>query len=217
MTRNVKDKMIDKPLPVENWRLWKLVLVPCAVFAPFVALIAFIPNYSLIALIVGISLSTIGAIGAVLVGRGRRRAGQIAYGNAFLLIMFSLGARAWFIIIKSVYLWAVWMFVLLVIYLLAWAIPVLKPKLSALLWREQYYPETKIGKMVLVISAKILPIAGAGGAMFGMYATRSGHDNIFMLFIGVGFSLVSIALAQLSAHDFWRKDQRRKQIKGELE
>lgn len=209
--------MIDEPLPVENWRLWKLVLVPCAVFAPFAALVAFIPEYSLVALVVGVLLSAIGAVGAVLVGRGRRRAGQIAYGNAFLLMMFSLGARAWFVIIKSVYLWAVWMFVLLGIYLLAWAIPTLKPKLSALLWREQYYPETKIGKMVLVISAKILPIASAGGAMFGMYAMRSGRENQLFLFIGFGSSLVSIALAQLSAHDFWRKDQRRKQIMGERE
>lgn len=100
--------------------------------------------------------------------------GQIIFRNAFFLIMFVMAARAWLMIIGNVALWVLWMTILLSAYILAWALLYLKPKLSALLWREQYAPETRVGMAVLGISAKFLPIASTSGALFGMYATRDG-------------------------------------------
>ena len=137
--------------------------------------------------------------------------GQILFGNAIFLIMLVIAARAWLLIVGNVALWALWMTLLLGAYLLAWALPSLNPKLSALLWREQYNPETNVGKAVLGISAKFLPIASTSGVLFGMYTTGDGHDNLVLLFVGIAFSLLSIGLAQVGSHNFWQEDQKRKQ------
>jgi len=209
--------MTDKPLPVEKWHLWKLILVSAVFFGIWTALVAFYPNYSPVALIIGGVLTIVGTAGAVLVGQGRRRLGQIAAVNAWLLLMFTLGARGWFVIVGNVVLWALWMTLLLITYVLAWVLPTLKPKLSAFLWREQYAPETRYGQAVLSISARVLPIAAAGGALIGMYGTRSDHYNLVPLFIGIAFSMISIGFAQVVSHQFWREDRMREQHQAEVE
>ncbi len=165
----------------------------------------------------GLLLTIAGVAGFILVSRGQRRMGQIILYHAFFLIMFVTAARAWLVIIGNVAIWALWMTLLLVVYFLAWMLPSLDSKLSALLWREQYNPDTKVGKAVLRISAKFLPSASASGALFGMYATRDGQDNLVALFLGIGFSLLSIGLSQVASHTFWREDQMREQRAGEFE
>ena len=206
----------DKPLPVENWRLWKLILLPAVFFGIWLLLPTFYPSYSLPALIVCIFLMIVGIVGFVMVGRGRRRLGQIAVVNAWFLLMFTMGARGWFVIVGNVVLWALWTTLLLTAYILAWVLPTLNPKLSALLWREQYTPETRSGRFFLSTSVKILPIAGASGALIGMYATRSGHDNLVAFIIGILGSMVSIGFAQVVSHQFWREDRMREQHQIEV-
>jgi hypothetical protein len=170
--------MNEKPLPAEKWSFWKLVLVTYFVLGPFATLATFYPDYSPAALILGIFLTTVGAAGAVLVGRKRRRLGHIAFGNAYFLLFLTIGARAWYMIVGNIYLWVIWMTIILAAYILVWALPSLNPKLSALLWKEQYSPETRLGRAVLSISAGVLPIASTGGALFGMYASRASHYNL---------------------------------------
>ena len=116
----------------------------------------------------------------------------------------------------NVVLWALWMTLLLIAYILAWVLPTLNPKLSAALWREQYTPETRSGRFFINMSAKILPIARASGALIGTYATRSGHDNLIALIIGILGSMVSIGFAQVFLHQFWREDRMREQHQSEV-
>ena len=201
------NKLNDKPLPVESWSLWKVILVPFVVYGIWASLSIFIPYFTPPACFIGLLLTMAGVAGFILVSRGQRRTGQIIFYHAFFLIMLVIAARAWLVIIGNVALWALWMTLLMGIYLLAWALPSLDPKLSALLWREQYTPETEVGKAVLRFSAKFLPIAGASGAIFGMYPTREGYDNLAFLFVGIAFSLLSIGLSQVAAHTFWKEDQ----------
>ena len=209
--------MKNKPLPVESWSLWKVVLFPFVVYGIWASLMIFYPNYSPMFFFIGLLLTIAGVAGFILARRGQRRTGQIFFAHSFFLILFFTGARAWLVIIGNVALWVLWMTLLLGIYILAWALPSLDPKLSALLWREQYTPETKVGKAVLRFSAKFLPIAGASGALFGMYATREGYDNLAFLFVGIAFSLLSIGLSQVASHTFWKKDQMAEQRSGEVE
>lgn len=203
--------MSDKPLPIEKWSLWKVILLPFGFFGIWAAFPIFYPYYSTAALIIGVFLVVVGVVGAVLINRRRRRLGQIAFSNAFFLIMFTTAVRAWQVVISKVWLWALWMTLLLTLYFLAWMLPTLNSKLSALLWKEQYTPETRPGKVILNISARVLPIAGSGGALIGMYGSRSGYDDFGALFLGFAFSLVSIGLAQVTAHQFWREDRLREQ------
>jgi hypothetical protein len=201
----------DKPLPVENWGLFKLILAPLALFGIWALIIIFFPQYSPIALAFGLLLLFAGIAGFILVGYGYRRLGQIGFSNALYLSMFALSARHWMSILDNLYLWGVWMAVLFSIYVFAWMLPRYNPKLSEFLVREQYTPETSMGKIILNASAKFLPIAGASGALFGMYASRDGNYNFATLFVAIAFSLVSIAFAQLTAHQFWMEDQQKAQ------
>ncbi|MFV9674882.1 MAG: hypothetical protein ACNYZI_05815 [Anaerolineales bacterium] len=208
--------MIEKSPPAEKLSLWKLILFPFVILGCFAALAILYPGYSPIALTLGILLTTVGVMGAVLISRGRRRLGQIAVVNAWFLLMFTMGARGWFVIVGNVVLWALWTTLLLIAYILAWVLPTLNPKLSAFLWREQYTPETRSGRFFINTSAKILPIAGASGALIGMYATRSGHDNLVAFIIGVLGFMVSIGFAQVVSHQFWREDRMREQHQSEV-
>jgi hypothetical protein len=203
--------MDEKQLPVESWGLLKLIFIPLAFFGIWMLIITFLPYYSPIVLPVGLILTMIGVFGAIMIGRGHRRIGQIALGNVLLLFMLTLSAKAWFVILGKFIPWAVWTIVILLVYILAWMLPRYNSKLSDLLVREQYTPETRIGKIILNASAKFLPIAGASGALFGMYASRDGKDHPAMLFVAITFSLVSIAFAQLTAHQFWMEDQQKAQ------
>lgn len=209
--------MSEKPLPIEKWSLWKLILFPLVIIGIWAALPIFYPYYSPGVLIIGILLTTLGIVGIVMVGRGRRRWGHIAFYNAFFLLLFTFGARAWLLIIGKVWLWLLWMTILFAFYILAWALPTLNPKISALLWREQYTPETRFGKAILSISAKIIPIAGSGGALIMMYGSRSGYNDLPALLIGIIGSIVSIGFAQVAAHQFWREDRLREQQTVESE
>jgi len=209
--------MKNKPLPVESWSLWKVVLFPFVVFGIWASLSIFIPYFTPLAFFIGLLLTIAGVAGFILASRGQRRKGQIFFTQAFFLILFVTAARAWLVIIGNVALWVLWMTLLLGIYILAWALPSLDPKLSAFLWREQYAPETKVGKAVLRVSAKFFPIAGASGALFGMYATRDGQDDLVALIMGMIFSLLSIGLSQVASHTFWKEDQRVEQRSGVVE
>ena len=199
--------MSEQKIPAENMSLWKLVLLTYLVLAPWVIIATLIPMYSQFVLFLGISLSTIGAIGTALVKKGHTRKGHIALGNGLFLLFMIIGARGWYSILGRVYIWLIWMAVLFSMYVFAWMLPRYNPKLSEFLFREQYTPETRLGKIILNASAKFLPIAGASGALFGMYASRDGTDSFGMIFMGIAGTLLSIAFAQLTAHQFWMEDR----------
>ena len=207
--------MSGKTLPVEHWGWPKLIFFPTLLFGSLAILVIFTPHYSPGALVIGIILTLFGVTGAILVSKGCRRAGQLAFSNAFLLIFLTISGRSWRVVIGNDLIWGIWMMVLMGMYILAWFLPSLNPDLSAFLWREQYTPETSVGKAFLNISARFLPISGAVGALFGMYATRAGQDRFGMLFMGVSFALLSIALAQLGAHQFWMEDHILEEKAGE--
>jgi hypothetical protein len=203
--------MSERKIPAENMSLWKLVILTYAVLAPWVVIATLIPRYSQFVLILGISLSTIGAIGAALVKKRHTRKGHIALGNGLFLLFLIIGARGWYSVLGRVDIWLIWMAVLFSMYIFAWTLPRYSPELSEFLFREQYTPETRLGKIILNASAKFLPIAGASGALLGMYGSRDGNDSFGMIFMGIAGTLLSIAFAQLTAHQFWMEDQQKAQ------
>jgi hypothetical protein len=196
--------MQDKPLPTEHLSPPVLVFITYLVLAPYTVLASFIPDFSWTFLILSIFLDTVGAVGTILVGRKLKRLGQLLFSNAFFLLFLLLGSRAWLKIVSNIYVWEIWMAVVMLAYLLAWALPRINPKITAKLWKEQYSPETKSGRALLKIFAVFLPIAGAGGAFIGIY---SQNENPGLLFIGIAACLVSIGLAQVTSYQFWREDQ----------
>lgn len=207
-------EMNTKPLPAEQWSLWKLLLLPLVSHGAIAALTALYPTYSSTALALGFFLTAVGILGFVLTGRSRSWWGRVAYFNSLLLLIMAFGVRAWLMVAGTV--WP-WMTILTAAYVLAWIVPILNPKLSEFLWKEQIAPETKLGQGVMNFSIRFLPLAGAIGASIGMYGSRSGHDDFVALIIGFGSSIVSIGLAQAFSHQLWQDNPWRERPATEAE
>jgi hypothetical protein len=211
---NTGAEMSTKPLPAEHWSLWKLLLLPLVSHGALTALLALYPTYSTTALVLGFFLTAVGTLGFVLTGRSRSWWGRVAYFNTLLLLIMAIGVRAWLMIGGPVWIWTT---ILIAAYVLAWTVPILNPKLSELLWKEQIAPETRLGQGVMNFSITFLPLAGAIGASIGMYGSRSGHDDFVALFIGTVSSIVSIALAQAFSHQLWQDNPWRERLATEAE
>lgn len=209
--------MNNKNLPIDEWSYFKVFLLYFLLFGVWVLFPIFIPRFSQISLIIGIVLVVAGVWGSLLVRRGKRRLGQILVSNAFYLAMFITAARVWYVVIESFWPSFLWISILFVLYVLAWTLPTINSRLSAFIFNEQYNPQTQSGKAILDFSVKILPIAGSLGALIGMYGSRSGIPNLSLLILGIAFSFASIALAQLTSHQWWRNDQQRIQVSSETE
>lgn len=97
----------------------------------------------------------------------------------------------------------VWLVPILAAYLLAWMLPALKPRLSALLWQEQMAPETRIGRAVLAISLSLAPVAGVLGASMGMFASRLGEISASLIIGGTLMTMSSIGFAFAAAYQLW--------------
>jgi len=207
--------MNNKNLPIDKWSYFKVFLLYFLLFGVWVLFPIFIPRFSQVSLIIGIVLVVAGVWGSMLVRRGKRRLGQILVSNAFYLAMFVTAARVWYVVIGSFWPSLLWISILVALYVLAWTLPTINSKLSTFLFKEQYNPQTQPGKVILDFSAKILPVAGSIGALIGMYGSRSGIPNLSLLILGIAFSFASIALAQLTSHQWWREDNRQSAITSE--
>lgn len=172
------------------------------VFGVFGALLTLLPDYSPVAL--GIAL-VIGLAGAVAAVDGAGRATwwhQIVVVNSWFLLMLGLAIRSWNAVVPALGLW-VPLFVGL--YALAWSLPSIEPKLSALLYREQIAPETRIGRGCLGLALAVGGAAAGTGATLGMYGARYGQEKLVLLAMAALGTFVTLGWGQYVAHDMWPK------------
>jgi hypothetical protein len=76
-------------------------------------------------------------------------------------------------------------------------IPVPDPKLSALLWKEQTAPETRIGKGCMRIFIRFSPIFKTLGPILGIYGSKCGYDDIVHLVAGTILTLSAIGAGRV--------------------
>jgi len=163
-------------------------------------LLTLYPYYTPLALTIGVSLTIAGTFAAICSHRSYDYWARAAYGNSWLLLFLGTAIRAWTDVIPVLWFWFV---LLMTLYLVAWAFPVLHPKLSALLFREQFAPETRLGRGCMAWALALLPVIGGLGATFGMYGSRNGLDNIVSLVMAILGSIISIGLSQVFSHQLW--------------
>lgn len=185
-----------------QWPLWQLVPMVLVVFGILGALLAVLPDYSPIALGIAAVL-VLSAVLAVALGAGRSSWWhQIVYGNSFFLLMLGLAIRAWNAVIPAIGLWLTG---LVGLYVLAWALPAIEPKLSSLLAREPLAPETRLGRGCLAAALAIGPAAAGLGATLGIYGSRYGQEKLVFLLIGCLGTITVLGWSQVAAHDMWPK------------
>jgi hypothetical protein len=191
------------PLPAENMPLWKVLSLVIFSEGGLVAMLTFFPTgYHPIAFAVGIILLIIALITAIYIPRTRDWRVVIIFQNTWPILFFAIGVRA--LISQLSHGW-IWIILLLICYILAWLIPAITPKLSALLWREQTNPQTRLGTGCIgIITRFSAPIMGLG-PLAGMYLSRYGYGDIAMMLVGTLLCPSAIAMAQILSHQLWNK------------
>src|SRR3972149_2739910 len=121
----------------ENWPWWKLGALWFVVLSFSGALLAGVPDYSPVALWAAIVLTVGGTISAALAARPGSWWSRLASASTWPLFFLGFGVRGWLAVVPSPWLWLP-----LAVggYVLAWALPVIHPKLSAILLREPLPP-----------------------------------------------------------------------------
>ncbi len=185
-----------------EWPMWQLIGIALGTFGGLGGLLTVTPSYSPIALAIAIVLGVSGAT-ALLLGAGRSSWWhQVVVANSLFLLLLGFVIRAWNEVIPAL---GVWLVLLLGLYVLAWTLPAIEPKLSALLFREQLDPKTRLGRGCLVVALAIGPAAGGLGATFGLYGSRYGQEKLGYLAIGCLGTVGVLAWSQIAAHEVWPK------------
>lgn len=98
-----------------------------------------------------------------------------------------------------------WIIPLVLIYLFAWVLPVINPRLAKFLYTEQTAPQTYIGKSCLTVLLSALGIAGPLGAVIGLGSSRLYGPGLSMMILGVLAAVLSIGFAQYFAYHLLAK------------
>jgi hypothetical protein len=150
----------------------------------------------------------------LLAARTRFLWGREIYFNAWLLLLYTSGLRMvdWVTPISIG-----WILLLLALYALAWFLPYIDSKISAVILREQMTPQSKAGKIYLqVVRRVIVPLSGAG-VLLGLYSSRRGKDDFVTFSIGILTILGMLVGAQAISHRIWEQRQAMKNSTEETE
>ena len=166
------------------------------------ALLAGVPDYSPVALWAAIVLTVGGTISAALAARPGSWWSRLATAGTYPLLFLGLGVRGWLPVTPFPWLWLP-----LAVggYLLAWALPVIHPRLSAWLLREQLAPQTRLGRGCLSVLLAMFPLGGISGYWFYEFSRRAGVPNVSLLVIGGLGIFVAITLSQAISEQLWRR------------
>jgi hypothetical protein len=184
--------------PNADWPWWKIIGAGFFSFGLFGFIIAIMPPRTALAFVMGVTLTIVAIVVGIWNWRTYSWASQMAASGIWTLPFLIIGIRAWMEVYPIV-----WVYPIVIVYLLAWFLPALNPALSKLIWREQTAPQTRIGRIILVLAISMAPVAGALGASAGMFSSRfNGISGVYMIAGPLSF-VVAIIVAQGFAHQLW--------------
>ncbi len=202
-------------IPARKMPLWKILALSLFVLGGIGLLEAiFPPGPTTTSVVTAISLTFLGTCGMVLTARTRFLWGREISFNAWLLLLFASGLRMidWVSPISTG-----WVLLLLALYALAWFLPYIDSRISAVILREQMTPRSKAGKIYLqVVRRVIVPLSGAG-VLMGLYSSHRGRGDYVMLSVGILTILGMLIGAQAISHRIWEQKQATKTSTEETE
>lgn len=182
------------------WAWWQVLLASLLAFGLVGALPGLIPPISLPFIRLGLVMSLMAVVAAMANWWSYNWWARLALGVMVTLQFLAIGARAWSILVGLEWWWIV---PAIGAYAVARALPLLRPGISSVLWREQVAPETRIGRLLLAIALGIGPSAGVIGASIGMFGSRAGELNAVFLVGGTLSATGSIGLAFALSYQLW--------------
>lgn len=185
-------------LPITAYPWWKAIGLAFAVYTPLsIVLIAIPPTAQ--SLWVGVAAATIllGFLPMIAARLWNVWWTAYAFAGVITLQLLLIAIRLWLL---SLPLSIIWLGPLIVLYALAWRLPLVLPRLSATIWREQTAPETSWGRGCMAIVLGIGGAAGGIGAVFGLYAPVVGGISIAPVVLAIGASVGAIMVSYVLSH-----------------
>jgi hypothetical protein len=182
--------------------LWKVVILSLVSFGVFGTLLSFTPEYSREVAITAGSVVVICVAASAWGSRTRSWWSQIIVLNGYFLIFLGFAIRAGGVVFPGSILWPA---SLVFLYVLAWAIPWLLPRISARIATEQLTPTTPLGRGCQSVALGLIPAVGGLSYLVRRLEGRPGLGNITMVLIATIFSAVAIGASQAYAHQYWQR------------
>jgi len=186
--------------PLARWRWWQVLGMAVFSFGIFGLMIGFFPGYSSAAAYTGLALAIIGVVASIWNWRSYDWLARFLTAAVWSLMLLALSARSLTRVINP---WWLAVAALVGTYLLAWALPPSAPGVSALLWREQTTPQTRIGRWFLAACIALLPIAGVLGANIGMFGNRFGQAEVVFTLAGSLGLIAALAVSFAASYQLW--------------
>ena len=174
-----------------SWNWWRIVLYGWSAVGILGLVVSALPFFSFSLYIVTLVWGIFTIVSIFLWRWQGLRFHRIIAISYFPSFFFIAATRLWSYL--YVFHW-VWFSLFLGVYLLAWVLPILFPKISIIVYRDQF--DLKKGRrrlMFMYISFFVVTLIG----MFGANALA---DHLWFLLIAILSSIISIAFAQLFAH-----------------
>ncbi|MGH2621927.1 MAG: hypothetical protein ACRDHG_15350 [Anaerolineales bacterium] len=186
--------------PLARWAWWQMLALSAVGFGFLGATFGFFPPISISVIRLGLLSSVPVIIAAMWSWWTYSWWARLSVQALVTLQFLAIAARCWTLVIGISWVWLV---PILSAYLLAWALPALNPRLSAILWREQWTPQTRVGRALLGLALAIGPSAGVLGASFGMFGNRFGETSIVVAVMAALSSSVAIGFAFAISYQLW--------------
>ncbi len=183
-----------------HWAWWQVLALTVFVSGFLGAMLGFFPPVSLPAMRIGLLLAVPTTIAALWNWWTYHWWARLVAQGLLTVQILAIAMRGWMLVLGVTWIWLV---PILSAYLLAWAMPALNPRFAAILWREQWTPETQVGKAVLALALVIGPSAGVLGAAFGMFGGRAGEINAVIAVGAALSSMGAIGFAFAVAYQLW--------------
>lgn len=191
-----------------NWKAfeeintWRIIIYGWYTCGLLGLLMSSLPNFSMKLYIISL-LWTLVTILSLIIWRSRGTFFARLLGVSYVPnVFFIMSVRIWIGLIS--FHWS-WFMVLFSSYLFSWSIPKLLPRTSNFLFREQFFPKTKIGKVIHRLGYMLLPIATSAGAI-GMYMDRFLGTQGTLLTLAIFSTLFSVLIAQPLSHQIYLED-----------
>ncbi len=99
----------------------------------------------------------------------------------------------------------IWIAALVLIFILAWVLPILNIQLAKRVSDEQFAPRTFLGRGCLTLALSIGGSAGTLGASIGRFGHQYFGFTPMLAVLGILLSILSIALAQTFSYQIWEQ------------
>jgi hypothetical protein len=182
--------------------LWKVLLLVIPFLGMLSIGLALFPKYSPQATVAAGVLSSAGIVASTLTVKLKNWWAQIAIVNVVLLFGLGIALRAGMDVFGE---GPYWPLSLILLFLFAWAIPLVAPQFSARILREQLAPDTRVGRGCLTFSLALIPAVGAISYLVQRLASHRGLEKLDSFLIAVIASTVTIGAAQAFSHQYWAK------------